>query len=145
MTLSGTIRIAAAIVNRADGMTLLVRKRGTAAFMQPGGKIERDEEPVLALCRELAEELGLSPDPAETEYLGRYSAPAAHEPGCMVEADIFRVDVKAPVTPAAEIEEIAWVDPKHPGALALAPLTREQVLPLLTSSAQSSGKTNPAT
>jgi 8-oxo-dGTP diphosphatase len=53
----------------------------------------------------------------------------------MVVADIFRIELELPVTPAAEIEEITWVDPKNPGALAMAPLTREQVLPLLTSSA----------
>ena len=135
MTLPGTIRIAAAVVNRADGMTLLVRKRGTAAFMQPGGKIEKDEEPVLALCRELSEEIGLLIDPAQTEYLGCYSAAAANELGCTVVADIFRVALKLPVAPAAEIEEIIWVDPKNPGALAMAPLTRELILPLLMSSA----------
>jgi 8-oxo-dGTP diphosphatase len=136
MTLSRTIRIAAAVVNRADGMTLLVRKRGTATFIQPGGKIEKDEEPARALCRELSEELGLSIDPAEAEYLGCYSAPAANELGCLVVADIFRVELELPVTPAAEIEEITWVDPKNPGALAMAPLTREQVLPLLAGPAR---------
>ncbi|EPM86442.1 NUDIX hydrolase, partial [Pseudomonas syringae pv. actinidiae ICMP 18804] len=34
------INIAAALLIGADGRTLLVRKRGTQAFMQPGGKIE---------------------------------------------------------------------------------------------------------
>ncbi len=32
------IRIAAALITRADGRVLLVRKRGTALFLQPGGK-----------------------------------------------------------------------------------------------------------
>lgn len=35
------IRIAAALLIGTDGRTLLVRKRGTQAFMQPGGKIDR--------------------------------------------------------------------------------------------------------
>jgi 8-oxo-dGTP diphosphatase len=131
MTAVRTIRIAAAIICRADGMTLLVRKRGTTAFMQPGGKLERAEAPVLALCRELAEELGLAIDPAAADYLGRYSAPAANEPDHLVVADMFRVDVAATVRPAAEIEEIRWVDAKAARALVLAPLTREYVLPLL--------------
>ena len=48
------IRIAAALLIGADGQTLLVRKRGTQAFMQPGGKIEAGEQPVHALARELS-------------------------------------------------------------------------------------------
>ena len=53
MTLSSapsprTIRIAAALLIGPDGRTLLVRKRGTEAFMQPGGKIEAHEQPVHA-------------------------------------------------------------------------------------------------
>jgi 8-oxo-dGTP pyrophosphatase MutT (NUDIX family) len=57
------IRIAAALVCRGDRRMLLVRKRGTFAFMQPGGKIEPHETPAAALVRELAEELGLAVDP----------------------------------------------------------------------------------
>jgi hypothetical protein len=34
------IRIAAALIRRDDGRVLLVRKRATDSFMQPGGKIE---------------------------------------------------------------------------------------------------------
>jgi 8-oxo-dGTP diphosphatase len=69
MTLSSAsslslIRIAAALLIGPDGRTLLVRKRGTEAFMQAGGKIEAHEQPVHALARELEEELGLVIDPA---------------------------------------------------------------------------------
>lgn len=37
------IVIAAALMVRENGDTLLVRKRGTTAFLQPGGKIEPEE------------------------------------------------------------------------------------------------------
>jgi hypothetical protein len=58
------IHVAAAVVLDADGHMLVVRKRGTAMFMQPGGKLM-----------------------------------------------------------AAEIDDIAWIDPCDPGGVPLAPLT----------------------
>ncbi|HVR54295.1 MAG TPA: NUDIX domain-containing protein [Pseudorhodoferax sp.] len=130
MVSDNVIRIAAALITRPDGQALLVRKRGTDIFMQPGGKIEAGEAPVDALCRELAEELGLVVAPSEPVHLGRFAAPAANEPGHTVQAEIFRLQVTATVLPAAEIAEIAWVDPRAPGARQIAPLSREQVLPL---------------
>lgn len=130
MTRHRTIRIAAAVLDRPDGLTLLVRKRGTVAFMQAGGKIQPGEDAVVALRRELHEELGLAIGTGEPRHLGRFLAPAANEPGCIVDADLFHVEVSASVTAAAEIEELAWVDPLSPGDLVLAPLTRDHVLQL---------------
>ncbi|MFJ2486053.1 NUDIX domain-containing protein [Pseudomonas sp. NPDC087639] len=123
------IRIAAALLLNADGQTLLVRKRGTTAFMQPGGKIEPHELPLHALARELEEELGLLIDPAQSTFLGQFSAPAANEPGYVVQADIFQLTIDAEVCPAAEIEEVIWVDPATDPAIDLAPLTRDLILP----------------
>ncbi len=88
---SSLIRIAAALLVGTDNRLLLVRKRGTLAFMQPGGKIEPHEQPADALIRELREELGLVVLHQALFHLGRFSAPAAHEPGFTVEAEIFRV------------------------------------------------------
>lgn len=125
------IRIAAALLVRGDGCTLLVRKRGTACFMQPGGKIAPGEAPRAALVRELREELGLRVEPAALAALGRFRAPAAHETGATVEAELFRLDWSAETVEArAEIEEIAWVDPVDTGGRLLAALTRDHVLPL---------------
>lgn len=45
------ICIAAAAILQEDRATLLVRKLGTSAFMQPGGKIDGDEPPVVTLRR----------------------------------------------------------------------------------------------
>jgi len=124
------IRIAAALLIDPQGRTLLVRKRGTQAFMQPGGKIDAGESPVEALVRELHEELGLSIDPAQAAPMGAFSAPAANEPGFEVHAELFRVDTAEAVVPAAEIEEVVWVAADQALAVALAPLTRDLILPL---------------
>ena len=128
------IHIAAALLLNADGQTLLVRKRATTAFMQPGGKIEAHELPVQALARELEEELGLVIDPSQATFLGQFSAAAANEPGFVVQAEIFQLTINAEVFPAAEIEEVIWVDPATDPALELAPLTRDLILPFYRAS-----------
>jgi 8-oxo-dGTP diphosphatase len=125
------IEIAVALLCRRDGRTLVVRKRGTATFIQPGGKLEPGERPADALCRELEEELGLRITPADLAFAGSYDGPAVNEPGTVV-AHAFRLTVDVPVSAAAEIEELAWIDPAHPGDIVLAPLTRDCFLPLLT-------------
>lgn len=122
------IRIAAALIEDDRGRLLLVRKAGTAAFMQAGGKIEPGETALEALCRELAEELGLAIAPTAPTYLGRYRATAANEPGHLVEAKLFRLRVNHAGTMAAEIAETIWIEPGRAAALTLAPLTRDHVL-----------------
>jgi 8-oxo-dGTP diphosphatase len=126
------IHIAAALIC-AGGRTLLVRKRGSPYFMQPGGKIEAGETPPEALAREIHEELSLVVDLRELAPLGVFCAPAANEPGRTVIATVFRLDLDRRPVPGAEIEEAMWVDPADIDGLVLAPLTRERLLPLLAS------------
>jgi 8-oxo-dGTP diphosphatase len=125
------IRIAAAVILNESGRTLLVRKRGTRAFMQAGGKIEPDETPLDALRRELKEELQIELGPEIPDYLGRFSAPAANEPGHRVEAEVFLLHLSQPVRPAAELEEIRWIDIHSIPPMILAPLTHDHLLPTL--------------
>jgi len=123
-----TLRIVAAVVEREDGRHLLVRKRGTSAFMQVGGKIEHGEAPLAALLREVEEEVGLRLGPADVEALGRFGAPAANEPDHVVDAHAYRVRLPAgtEVAVRAELEELVWIDPADPVApYPIAPLSRD--------------------
>lgn len=101
--------------------------------MQPGGKIDPHEEPVQALCRQLAEELGLTVLPSDAKYVGRFTAPAANEVNHTVIADVFHIETSITVKPEAEIEDACWVDLSTPIDLELAPLTRDHILPLVSS------------
>ncbi|MHC8303453.1 NUDIX hydrolase [Pseudomonas sp. PB3P13] len=125
-----TIHIAAALLIGDDGKTLLVRKRNTVFFMQPGGKIEPGERAVQALVRELDEELGIELDTTRAQFLGAFSAPAANEPGFEVHCELFQIAVSGPVNIAAEIEEAIWVDRHSYAQLQLAPLTLDHVMPI---------------
>jgi 8-oxo-dGTP diphosphatase len=126
----GVIEVVAALVRDNGGRVLLVRKRGTAAFMQPGGKRDTGESDVAALSRELSEELGCQLAGHSARSLGVFECVAANEPWFQVRAAVYAVDVEGLVEPKAEIEEMVWVDPRALPDLHLAPLTRDYVLPL---------------
>jgi 8-oxo-dGTP diphosphatase len=128
--MSAPISIVAALIRNASGRVLLVRKRGTVAFMQPGGKRDAGEDDVTALARELDEELGCHVVPGTVAPLGTFECPAANEPDRRVRAAVYAVDVAGNIAARAEIDEIAWIDPAAPGDIHLAPLTRDHVLPL---------------
>lgn len=114
------------------GRVLLVRKRGAKVFQQPGGKRDRgDRDDLHTLARELEEELGCSMHRENARWLGRFSAPAANEPGRIVEAAVYEVSVGGRIEARAEIEALRWVDPAQPGDLPIALLSREYLLPLM--------------
>ena len=124
------IEVVAAVIHDARGQVLLVRKRGTAAFMQPGGKREPGEDDLDALGRELSEELGCRLVRETAVVQGIFQAPAAHEPGRIVRATLYGVDVTGELACLGEIAEMIWLDPESPGDVPLAALTRDAVLPL---------------
>ena len=127
------IRIVAAVVLNGAGETLVVRKRGTAAFMQPGGKPNAGEDGLEALEREIVEELGCGLEGGSCRPLGRFTAPAANEEGWTVEAELFAARLSGEIRLDAEIEEAVWIDPDREPGLELAPLTRRHALPLARS------------
>ncbi|MET0897751.1 MAG: NUDIX domain-containing protein [Mycobacterium sp.] len=127
------IRVVAAVIVDDQGRVLLVRKRGTTAFMQPGGKVDPGESALEALQRELAEELDVVVPAAQIRALGRHVAAAANEPDHLVDADLFMVTLDGEPRAAAEIDQIAWIDPAAPGDIELAPLTQQAVFTLLRS------------
>nr|WP_290702622.1 NUDIX domain-containing protein [Halomonas sp. UBA3074] len=121
------LEIAAAVVSDPEGRLLLVRKHNTSFYMQPGGKIEKGESALSALCRELGEELGLQVNEDQLIPLGLQTAEAANEPGVILEANLFGLVIDEPVEAAAEIAEARWVTREEAWQLSLAPLTKAYI------------------
>lgn len=116
------IRVAAAVIRDDEGRMLLVRKRGTERFMNPGGKYEPGETATQTLVRELFEELGLVVDELSLRHLGSFVTETANEPGHSLESEVFALTGTGPVEPLAEIEEVRWVYPAALGPTPVAPL-----------------------
>jgi 8-oxo-dGTP pyrophosphatase MutT (NUDIX family) len=125
------ILVSAAVVTDGAGRALVVRKRGTTVFQQPGGKPDPGETALECVVRELAEETGIGADPASFAPLGRFRDAAANEPGHVVVADAFALVVAPEEARAgAEIAELRWIAEHDLDATPLAPLSRNQLLPL---------------
>ena len=129
------LRISAVLIHDDAGRILLVRKRGTSRFMQPGGKLEPGESFGQAAAREAGEELGLAVAAADLEDLGRWYGPAANEEDTFIDAGLFAWTLPAggpQPAAAAEIEELLWIAPEAAAERTdLSPLLTEHLLPRL--------------
>lgn len=126
-----TLHIAAACLIDAHGRLLTVRKRGTTKFMLPGGKREPGEAPLDAVRREVFEELELHLEAVALQLLGKFQAVAANELDTRVQAHIYTARIDREVAPAAELEELSWLNPADELPANLAPLLRDEVIPAL--------------
>jgi 8-oxo-dGTP diphosphatase len=116
--MSGVVRVAAAVIVRADGAVLLAQRPAGKAYAGywefPGGKLERDETPAHALARELREELGIRVRTAAPWLVQEFVYPHAH-----VELHFFRV-LRWDGDPVGhDGQAFAWQDP---AAIDVAPL-----------------------
>ncbi|MDH1291570.1 NUDIX hydrolase [Comamonas terrigena] len=127
------LHIAAACLFNTQGHLLTVRKRGTQAWMLPGGKRDGEETPLQALVRELQEELQITMAAADFAPLGQFSAIAANEAATQVHAHVLvaHAPLQQTVQAAAEIAGVQWLALDQPLPDTLAPLLRSQVIPAL--------------
>lgn len=112
------VRVAAAVVERADGAVLLAQRppgKAYAGYWEfPGGKLEAGETPAHALARELREELGLIVRNASPWLVQEFVYPHAH-----VELNFFRVRGWDGEPHGHDGQAFAWQDPL---AIEVAPL-----------------------
>ncbi|MCL1899301.1 MAG: DUF952 domain-containing protein [Promicromonosporaceae bacterium] len=119
------VEVAATVLRDEEGRILTVRKRSTARFMFPGGKPDLDETFQQAAIREAREEVGADLAPADLDFVGIFTAPAANEPELLCREYLYEVREPFPEPRiAAEIEAYRWLDPTRPLPADIAPLVR---------------------
>lgn len=125
--------LAAVFFRDAADRILTVRKRGTNAFMLPGGKLEPGEAPDSAALREVYEELGVEVTKDDLTLLGNWTAAAANEHNTNIDATIYLSNLVISPVASAEIDELRWVHPTAmiEPAFQLAPLLLDSVFPAL--------------
>ena len=116
--MSNIVRVAAAVVVRADGRVLLAQRpegKPYAGYWEfPGGKLEPGESPAHALARELKEELGITVTRTAPWLTQEFVYPHAH-----VELNFFRVYGWTGDPIGHDGQAFAW---QTPGAFDVAPL-----------------------
>jgi 8-oxo-dGTP diphosphatase len=118
--------VAAAIHDREGRLLLqqcLAHKRHAGLWEFPGGKVESEETPQLALCREIAEELDLELDPGALVPAGfAEELPSGGRPGIVLLLYTCRTWRGTPT--ALEGQAWSWFTLEEAAALALPPMDR---------------------
>jgi 8-oxo-dGTP diphosphatase len=111
--------VVAALIQR-DGRTLMSRRRPDQpmplCWEFPGGKVEPGEAPVVALAREVREELG-----CEVSVQGIHEVVFHAYPDFDLVMLVYRCEIVAGTPGPVEVAEIAWVEPRDLPTLELLP------------------------
>jgi 8-oxo-dGTP diphosphatase len=131
--------VVAAVIERGDRRILIgQRRRGDTSPLKwefPGGKIEADEEPEVALARELREELGASL--LRCVEMGRVQHSYANTAN-PVEIRFYAAEIAEENIEPKCFEQIAWVLPRELGDYDFLDANRVLIAQLAT------GKVKPA-
>ena len=93
-----------------DKKILSTRSRGKGVYYIPGGKREADETDEQALVREVKEELTVDLV-GPLKHMGIFEAQAHGKPeGTIVRMTCYSSDFTGEIKPAAEIEEVVWLN-----------------------------------
>jgi 8-oxo-dGTP diphosphatase len=118
------------------GRLLLVRKRGTACYILPGGKPEQGEDDLTALGREIEEELGCRVDLTCVRFVGDFRDRAAGHTDVDVVVKLYAGPLIGEPTPQSEIEQLLWFSPRSRKKAELAQSLSNSIVPHLIQSGE---------
>ena len=92
---------------------LSTRSKGKNKYYIPGGKREKGESDIEALTREIKEELSVDLIGESIKFLGVFEGQAhGHAEGIIVKMQCYTSEFQGNLKPAAEIEEMIWLNTK---------------------------------
>lgn len=107
-----TVKVRAIITS--DNRFLFVKNASSAAFWcLPGGKVDKGEDVIHALRRELEEELGVTPEVGNVVFVHQYPAEALDslELFFHVRNSAAYADLMLDELAGGELREVAWLEP----------------------------------
>ena len=118
------------ITLQKDAFLLCRKNHFTSKLILPGGRIEKGEDAMTCLTRELHEELG-EVSAYNIQYIGTYQDIAHSDDPAVVktlEIQLFSGDLKGIPKPCSEIKELVWFN-KHSDLNELTPILKNKILP----------------
>lgn len=116
-------KIGLLITNKTQTEFLVCEKNNfTTDFILPGGKIEKDENDIKCLQRELKEELQVDIDLQSIKYINKYIDIAAGDP-------TKDVEIIGLPQPSQEIIGIQWLNKNDLFHPRLSPIIKNKILP----------------
>ncbi|NOV02166.1 NUDIX hydrolase [Paenibacillus planticolens] len=102
-----------ALIRIVDGQILGTRSKGKELFYLPGGKRDPGETDTETLIREIEEELSVRVKPETVKHFGNFEAQAdGKTEGIVVKMACYTADFDGELSPASEIDELAWLSYK---------------------------------
>ena len=128
------VAVVAAVIRDGGGRLLLQQglphKRHAGLWEFPGGKVEAAETPRIALCREVAEELGIELEPGALRPAG--FAEEAGEEGRTALVLFLYTSLRWHGQPEAREGQVwGWFTPEEAARLSMPPMDRALLGPLL--------------
>jgi 8-oxo-dGTP diphosphatase len=110
---------------------LLVQEEdGVEYYTLPGGKAEKEEGAIQALCRKTKEELGIELDIATLRFLGKFEDIAGVKPDSTIRVDLYQGDFQGQLRPGSGVKRIIWFG-KNDDWNKLTPVTKNKIMPVL--------------
>ena len=118
------------ITLKNDAFLLCRKNHFTSRLILPGGRIEKNEDAMTCLARELREELG-EVTAFNLQQIGTYQDSAHSDDPSVVKTlkiELFSGELKGDPKPCSEIIELVWFG-RHSDPNELTPILKNKILP----------------